>query len=261
MPSLTPSLIALAFMSIPSSALPYAGNGNIPYINLDLTATPSLPLREVSNTGASPLPSPTGTLKSIQLGLGFQNYTCSSSAWIQTVPSAGAIANLYDITRLVTQYTSDSYTQTTLHAFEDCLKATFCQPSPGNNYCASCHQIATAALSASLSGLHFFEQINNAQTPNFHIWAPPPTTDSDEYLSAKKVGTAKAAQNAYAGANALGAVAWLYLVDNGDGRTKNLKSVYRIETAGGVAPASCEVPGETLQVPYAAEYWFYDGGK
>lgn len=260
MSPLQQSLIALAFTSTLASALPFSvgnwnGLGNIfEHWGQDLS-TPVLPLNECTNTGSTPLPSPTGTLKHIELGLGFQNYTCdgTSGTYIQTVPSAGAIANLYDITSLVNKYTSDTLTKSTLKAFETCLSVTHCTPSADNSYCGSCHAIAASPFQPLQSGLHFFEQISASQTPNFHIWAP-----EDQYLSAKKSGSATAPASAYDGANNLGAVAWLYLVDNGNGRTHGLKSVYRVETAGGVAPSSCHKAGESVQIPYAAEYWFYD---
>jgi hypothetical protein len=51
-------------------------------------------------------------------------------------------------------------------------------------------------------------------------------------------------------------VDWLFLQDDGRGVSKNLKAVYRVETAGGSAPATCSSAG-VVKVPYAAEYWFY----
>ncbi|EME46398.1 hypothetical protein DOTSEDRAFT_42920 [Dothistroma septosporum NZE10] len=231
-------------------ALPWGGDWS--RWTVSLSTTPVLPLKQVDNTGATPLPEPTGTLQYIQLGLGFQNYSCSaaSNTWIQTVPSAGAIAQLYDITALVSQMTTDSYTSNTLKSFQTCLTNTKCTPSVSNGYCDQCHIIAAAAFQLGSDGEHFFDQLNGAQTPNFAV--------ANDFLSAKKVGAVQAPQEAYKGGNGLGAVAWLYLVDNGSGRTHGLESVYRVHTAGGVAPSSCSNPGSQLQVPYAAEYWFYD---
>lgn len=127
---------------------------------------------------------------------------------------------------------------------------TQCTPSMANNYCDTCHNIAAAAYVLDDAGEHFFMPVLGTQTPNFNV--------AGDFLSAKKSSSANAPAGAYAGENGLGAVAWLYLVDNGSGLTHGLSSVYRVETAGGVAPATCDKAGSTLQVPYAAEYWFYD---
>jgi hypothetical protein len=56
----------------------------------------------------------------------------------------------------------------------------------------------------------------------------------------------------YATPGAHGAVDWLKLqAENG---TYGFKEVYRVVTAGGNAPATCEGMGETFEMPYAAEY-------
>ncbi|USW53921.1 hypothetical protein Slin15195_G072400 [Septoria linicola] len=221
-------------------------------------ANPSLPLSKISNTNSPPLPTPSQPPKYILLGLGFQNYTCSSasSTYVQSTTQAGAIADLYDITSIATSSSGDKYTRSTLKAFETCLKLTKCIPSVDNGYCETCHSISSAAFTLSATGkhvgTHYFDQISSLQLPNFSL----PGLGGN-FLSAKKISGAKAPSTAYQGANGLGAVDWLYLVDNGSGRSMGLGSVYRVETAGGVAPGKCG-GGEMVQVPYAAEYWFYE---
>ncbi|KAK4626523.1 Ecp60-1 [Fulvia fulva] len=243
------SLIAVSAAVSTVQAMPWGDNRS--RWTISLSTTPALPLKQVDNTGSTPLPEPTGKLHYIQLGSGFQNYSCSASnTWVASVPSAGAIAQLYDVTAIVNQLTTDSYTKNTLKSFETCLKATKCTPDVNNGYCDQCHRISAAAFQAWNDGEHYFDQLNGAQTPNFAV--------ADDFISGKKVGAVKAPKAAYKGESDLGAVDWLYLVDNGSGRTHGLKSVYRIHTAGGVAPSSCSKPGSALQVPYAAEYWFYN---
>ncbi|CAK1356942.1 hypothetical protein CB0940_11885 [Cercospora beticola] len=215
---------------------------------------PALPLSKISNTGSTPLPVPSKDPKAIILGLGFQNYTCSSSSstWVQSTIQAGAIADLYDITSKTTSNTGDRYSKSSLKAFETCLKVTKCTPTTANGFCDRCHTISSAAFASKRVGEHYFDQINGLQMPNFAL-------DTLKcFFSGKKGGGVKAPANAYKGANGLGAVDWLYLVDNNSGRTKGMTSVYRVETAGGVAPSSCSTPGSAMQVPYATEYWFYD---
>ncbi len=59
------------------------------------------------------------------------------------------------------------------------------------------------------------------------------------------------------GPQGYGAVDWKALV--GGAGSVGLGEVYRVETAGGKAPASCVgVGGEGVQVQYAAMYWFYE---
>ena len=51
----------------------------------------------------------------------------------------------------------------------------------------------------------------------------------------------------------MGSVLWLKL----DGTDGDYKSVYRLNTAGGVAPKTCDGITGDFTVPYAAEYWFW----
>jgi len=66
-----------------------------------------------------------------------------------------------------------------------------------------------------------------------------------------------------ASANAAGAtssdIPWLrldVLVHRGTGRLDSVSTVQRIETKGGVAPATCTTVATFLDVPYSAEYVF-----
>jgi hypothetical protein len=52
-----------------------------------------------------------------------------------------------------------------------------------------------------------------------------------------------------------GAVPWLYLEEK-SGNT-GAKTVYRLNTAGGSPPPTCEGIGKTFEIEYATEYWFY----
>jgi hypothetical protein len=53
-----------------------------------------------------------------------------------------------------------------------------------------------------------------------------------------------------------GSVPWLYL-QYLDGTTNGLKAVYRLNTAGGSPPKTCESMPAVFTVQYAAEYWFF----
>jgi hypothetical protein len=206
-----------------------------------------------SNTGSAALPPPTGQPKYVQLGLGFQNYTCNGTAYVQTAPSSGAIANLYDFTDDLTPANLDTLSPAILKKFESCLKATSCEPKDGQD-CDLCHVLAIASIEPDAlrqTGFHFFDRPAGAQVPNFNIF------EAGDFLSAKRAGGVKAPAGSYTGRNGLGTIDWLYLVDNASGRSHGLSSVYRVETAGGVAPKTCDTAGTQAFIPYAAQYWFY----
>lgn len=80
-------------------------------------------------------------------------------------------------------------------------------------------------------------------------------TDKVDFGSVHVNVTAKmtAPKDASNGPNNLGSVPWLKLIHlDGD-----YQEVYRINTAGGVAPKTCEGVQGAFSVQYAAEYWFY----
>jgi hypothetical protein len=75
-----------------------------------------------------------------------------------------------------------------------------------------------------------------------------------EILFSKKIGDIPAPSGAPEGA-----VDWLALRDNGMSMSVGLGEVYRVETAGGSPPATCDgVELDTVfSVQYSAQYWFY----
>lgn len=97
-----------------------------------------------------------------------------------------------------------------------------------------------------------FDQIDNSSIRGcgYHYFtsAGVPTFD----LGKKGLLSAKRA----AGIAAPGGVGvdWLLLtaVD-----PSTLKAVYRVQTVKGQAPISCQGQPAAIQVPYAAQYWFY----
>lgn len=100
-----------------------------------------------------------------------------------------------------------------------------------------------------LIGHHFFR---DATTPVFNL----DTTSSRQYGIAitKKIGSFGAPSNSLQGAN--GAVPWLYLTTI-NGTMGDYRSVYRVETAGGQPPKTCENLPSNFTVQYAANYYFY----
>lgn len=117
-----------------------------------------------------------------------------------------------------------------------------------------------ATPNAKISGHHFF---SDATTATFNL-----NVDDEESLGvvfSKKNGTVPAPAGAGKGLDGSKAVPWLYLKaskspagDDPNGNTGGVKEVYRVRTAGGAAPATCEeYMGQSFSQEYSAEYWFF----
>lgn len=75
-------------------------------------------------------------------------------------------------------------------------------------------------------------------------------------LYGSSVGDIAAPVGANAGPLGYGAVDWKALTATAG--SVGLDGVWRVETAGGKAPGSCEGVGGEVESQYAAMYWFYD---
>lgn len=181
------------------------------------------------------MPSPaTGlTLKAITLGRGTQNYTCAAGSNAAPV-AVGAKADLLDATPLLPLFPS-SESQQILNLLPEYLVS---------------FDFATIENSTiPILGRHIFDA---AGVPTFDL-------GKDGLLKAKKAASITAPATACKGANGKGngAVDWLAL--NEASGSNGLKEVYRVETAGGKAPASCGGgAAHNITVPYAAQYWFFE---
>lgn len=177
----------------------------------------------------TPLPAPTGSLQYVAVGHGTQNYTCASTPNSpDAAPKAvGAMATLYNATcaavaapQVLTDTPAIALTTPTSVGVK----------------------VDKDSTDGPVSGHHYF---NAAGSPVFE-------TDYG-WVQAKALANSSAPANADKGKNGLGSVAWLKLV----GTAGTFKEVYRVNTAGGVAPKTCAgIPG-TFEVEYAAVYWFY----
>jgi hypothetical protein len=168
------------------------------------------------------------------VGRGIQNYTCAS---VGAAPVAvGAIATLYDATPLA-EWDLDIVNSIPGNAVKDT------PPAAGNDY-----TLPAPYNYLSLLGHHFFAADS---TPTFNL-APV-----GRLLFGSKNGDIKAPTHAPEGPTGAGAVDWLSLVakPNYD-PSIGLGQVYRVETAGGAAPATCASTA-LISVQYSAEYWFY----
>ncbi|KAL8951664.1 MAG: hypothetical protein Q9222_002392 [Ikaeria aurantiellina] len=186
------------------------------------------------SNGSASLPAPTAgfSLKAITLGRGTQNYTCAAGSSAAPV-AVGAKADLLDVSPLLPLLPS-SQSQIILNLLPE--------------YLVSFDFAIIENASIPILGKHFFDA---AGVPTFDLGATG-------LLKAKKVANIAAPATACKGANGKGdgAVDWLALTE-APGSNK-LKEVYRVETAGGKAPASCGGgAAHNITVQYAAQYWFF----
>ena len=216
----TNSLCDLSHVTLPS------GTSTNPSTNRQrkhmLTHTPSAP---------TPLAEPSAnyTLRHIAIGRGTQNYTCGSTTADEIPKANGAIASLFNATCDAVRLNDNVLADVTRLAL---------------NYA-----IPTAPEAEQrLSGHHEF---TDKGVPLFNL----KTQVADYGYVQAKPDTVKSAApfEASKGSNGLGSVPWLKLnAVEGD-----YKEVFRVHTAGGVAPETCEGMQEAFTVEYSAEYWFY----
>ena len=131
-------------------------------------------------------------------------------------------------------------------------------PRPDTSDSKPIHPLGT---SSRLSGHHYF----TGTTPTFNLVLD--TTNYGIFFS-KKTSNATAPATAISGMDGSKAVPWLKLevespvapltIEEKD-LVPSVKEIYRVNTAGGAAPATCAgLPTDTIITQeYAAEYWFY----
>lgn len=189
-----------------------------------------------STSGNISLPSPSWnlTLKAIAFGRGIQNYTCNASTPTTAPVAIGAVATLFDATALL-PLLPPSAGQELLNLLPAFL---ICFP-------------LTVLLSSSLPklGVHYFDA---AGVPTFDL-------GTIGLLKATKLKNIAAPEGASKGPEdqGYGAVDWLALTAKAGCGSRGLGEVYRVETAGGKPPPTCEGQPRVIEVQYAAQYWFY----
>jgi hypothetical protein len=106
-----------------------------------------------------------------------------------------------------------------------------------------------------LSGYHYFA---TNTTPVFNLNASPDPLQRIGNVVANKVASSPAPMNATKGVHGIGngAVDWLYLKTT-KATQGDVRAVYRVNTAGGNLPKTCESSDAVFSVQYAALYWFY----
>lgn len=170
-------------------------------------------------------------VKSVVIGRGTQNYTCEAGNAAAEPKAAGAVATLFDASCVAALY-------------PDLL-----DKIPGMSLrfnLSDPEQLGASPL--PVVGVHYF---SDAKTPFFDIG-----NGVEAFL--KKDDDAPAPVTAAKGQLGEKAVAWLKL-SSIEGTTGDVKEVFRVTTAGGAPPATCEEMPETFEVQYATAYWFWAG--
>ncbi|KAI1111755.1 hypothetical protein F5Y14DRAFT_464336 [Nemania sp. NC0429] len=214
----------------------------------DAKHKPSAPVCDVSKAkmptlSASPLPAPLAGLvvKHVAIGRGTQNYTCDTSNATAVPVANGAVATLFNASCVASTYPD------VLHILPR-LALLFDLPAASKGASAFSSKMGPTDL--LVSGKHFF---TNATTPFFNL-------DTDRYrigeAPCSKLNASNAPSDAPKGRKGEAAVPWLRLAAN-PGATGGIQEVYRVETAGGSAPATCAGQPAAFEVQYAAEYWFF----
>lgn len=181
--------------------------------------------------GTASLPAPDGLkVKAITIGRGIQNYTCEPGS--NAPPKAiGAVATLYDVSPFLA----------------------YLPPSEGDEILAL---LPSYLVSLDVDALHSFLPVRGhhffdaSGTPTFNL-------GKVGLFRGKKSAGIAAPKDSSKGPfdKGVGAVDWLQLCAVQG--SKKLKRTYRVETAGGKPPASCEGQPAEISVEYATQYWFY----
>lgn len=164
-----------------------------------------------------------------------QNYTCSSSSSDETPKAIGALATLYDVTCTAANF-PHMLTMITKIAYNMNLPTNF------DNFLSSLPPANLAVL-----GHHYFQN----SVPIFNLNTP---THQGGLAFTKLEDKLDSPSDAVQGGN--GAVAWLAL-STVEGTVGEYSSVYRVNTAGGAPPKTCQNMPSHFEVEYSANYYFF----
>lgn len=195
-------------------------------------------------------------LKHVAIGRGTQNYTCLGANATAPPKPTGAVAALFNASCVAASYPDVLHVLPRLalqFELSDVLPAgDIADPFPlgttdddDDDDAPPSQRIGPTNL--DVSGRHFFK---GDGTPFFNLDTARHTLGE---LPCSKKESTDAPTDAPRGRQDEGAVPWLRLQAI-EGATGGLQEVYRVETAGGSAPASCQGMPESFEVQYAAEY-------
>lgn len=182
-------------------------------------------------TGLPP-PSAGLVLHHVAVGRGTQNYTCDTSNPSSAPVAVGALATLFNVSCLAatSQDLLEKIPAMAVNFYYDAVTST--------------GSLGPMTL-PPISGHHFFV---DSTTPFFNL--DTPTLDIGTVPSSKN-NSVPAPATAAKGPSGSNAVPWLKLLAK-DGATGGIKEVYRLDTAGGSAPATCQGQAANIVVQYSA---------
>lgn len=227
------SIIALAVLPLAAMAFPartpIPGLGAaavLPMINIAGCPISSAVLTLPSNQTTLAVPAGVAPV-AIAMGVGTQNYTCNATS--STYVSAGAVADLFDIS---------------------CLYNTPIFPRVQDDFYALPQSVQTriraiASRTALMLGKHYF--VTNPVTgsgiaPKFAQQANGGAT----FTVLTKKGGVKSQNVANVDLLQLSSIAGTWA-----------STVFRVDTKAGQPPATCTAGTPDITVPYTAKYWFY----
>ncbi|KAK6526558.1 hypothetical protein TWF694_005140 [Orbilia ellipsospora] len=206
----------------------------------DVSTLSIAPYLKSANASLTPLdpPAPTDKLLTIVLGIGSQNYSCSAGV---PVPN-GAYAPLYDVSCLIKNDPSVAQYLTGLMVHVP--------PNVQTGAMALVQNFINAQITA---GLHYFK--GDFATPAFELTVASEKKQEKFYGAVfQKLAAPSGADTGKAPLN-YGAVPYLKLMPKA-GMGSTLSTIYRVDTAGGMQPTTCDWTGQK-QIPYSALYYIY----
>ncbi|PPQ68414.1 hypothetical protein CVT26_006086 [Gymnopilus dilepis] len=184
-------------------------------------------------TNQSILVAPTAAKSFVMLGVGYQNYTCTSAG---TYTSAGAVADLFDISCL-------SGIPQVFNNIQDYAFPVWKAAPPS-------FKIGPSAIGYPQLGNHFFQPNPAGSGPLSPVWdfrAGAAKGNAQAFVLAAKIGDLPAPTGS-------ADVDWLQLKNvQGELATQ----IYRVDTRGGVAPSSCTPGSAPISLKYVSKYWLF----
>ncbi|KAJ2915956.1 hypothetical protein MD484_g4459, partial [Candolleomyces efflorescens] len=189
--------------------------------------------------GQTALTAQTGAPSFALLGVGVQNYTCSDAG---TYASAGAVAALFDISCLGGKPAFDSIAKTAYTIWKNI---------PDGPLSSKLQSGITTSCGVVTTGSHFFTKTAAGSiAPVWDMRANGPNGvkgKAGAYVIGAKVANLASPEGAKN-------VDWLQL-KNVEGSLAT--AIYRTDTHGGPAPASCTPGSAPISVKYTSKYFLY----
>jgi len=223
------ALAAPAFSPAPAAALTSSKLTSLPAKCSLSGKTLDLP------AGQTTLAAPSAAFSFLGVAIGVQNYTCNATS--STYVNVGAVATLADASCLPT-----------FAAVSEAAKCAFTawSAAPASTSAAALF----ASIRAPILGQHYFETnpvTGSGLSPKWDFRADALKGNANGFVDAAKV-------NQLAAPSGASDVPWVQLASIAG---KLATQIYRVDTHGGVAPATCTPGSAPISVKYSATYALY----